>query len=459
MNRRKPSRPRAAAVLTAGAVVAGLVLTACSGSSGKSTATTAAAGTGSAGASSSSAGGGGGDVSATISLSMQQTDVKTGDPTTWALVQAFEKKYPKIKVNVTGQPVAQHDQSIDVAAQSHTLPTIFWLQGASTGVKLAQAGDLLDLSPILQRAGITAKIAPSTLAEFKSGNIQFGVPYQALVTGFYYNKKILSDNKLQLPKTFDDLVHVATVLHAKGITTISDGANQSAYSVWAFLTCLDRFGYDSKINGILSGSASYDNADFLHFYQDLAKLQKAGAFSSNVATQTYNQAVSAFGSGKAAFLDSGVWAASQLQSSSVGANVGYWVGSTFTDGVGTQNIAMNVVGAPLAVSGSVKPGSATYTAVEDFIDFYYSNAGQQIFIANGQPPVTTLKPVVPAAQTVFKAVLDGIHGLPAPHAQPDQYLSTASQNVMYDSLFGVIEGQLSPQSAVSMVAKSIKANK
>jgi raffinose/stachyose/melibiose transport system substrate-binding protein len=455
MKRGKPSRPTAT-MFTAGAAVVGLLLTACSGSSGKSAATSgsnAAAGTTSASS------GGSTDVSATISLSMQQTDVKTGDPTTWALVQAFEKKYPKIKVKVTGQPVAQHDQSIDVAAQSHTLPTIFWLQGASTGVKLAKAGDLLDLTPILQRAGITGKIAPATLAEFKTGNIQFGVPYQALVTGFYYNKKILADNGLQLPKTFDQLLHVATVLHAKGITTIADGANQSAYSVWAFLTCLDRFGYDAKINGILSGSTSYDNADFLRFYQDLAKLQKAGAFSSNVATQTYNQAVSSFGSGKAAFLDSGVWAASQLQSSSVGAHVGFWVGPTFTDGVGSQNVAMNVVGAPLAVSGSVKPGSSTYTAVEKFIDFYYSDAGQQIFIANGQPPVTTLKPTVPAAQTVFKAVLDAIHGVPTPRAQPDLYLSTASQNALYDSIFGVIEGQLSPQSATKMVQKAIKANK
>jgi raffinose/stachyose/melibiose transport system substrate-binding protein len=458
MKRGKSSRT-AATVFIGGAVALGLFLTACSSGSGGKTAATSGS---TAGVSSASSGGGGGgdtNLSATISLSMQQTDVKTGDPTTWALVQAFQKMYPKIKVKVTGQPVAQHNQSIDVAAQSHTLPTIFWLEGASTGVKLAKAGALLDLTPILQRAGIAAKISPTTLAQFKTGNIQFGVPYQALVTGFYYNKKILADNGLKLPKTFDDLVHAATVLHGKGITTIADGANQSAYSVWAFLTCLDRFGYDSKINGILSGSSSYDNADFLRFYQNLAKLQKAGAFSSNVATQTYNQAVSSFGSGKAAFLDSGVWAASQLQSSSVGAHVGFWVGPTFADGVGAQNIAMNVVGAPLAVSGSVKPGSATYTAVEKFIDFYYSDAGQQIFIANGQPPVTTLKPTVPASQTVFKAVLDGIHGVPAPHAQPDQYLSTASQNVMYDSIFGVIEGQLSPQAAVTMVQKSIKANK
>jgi raffinose/stachyose/melibiose transport system substrate-binding protein len=69
----------------------------------------------------------------TLTLLMQQTDVKTGDPTTWGIVQAFEKKYPNITVTVTGQPVAQHDQSIDAAAQSNTLPDMFWVNSAVAG--------------------------------------------------------------------------------------------------------------------------------------------------------------------------------------------------------------------------------------------------------------------------------------------------------------------------------------
>jgi raffinose/stachyose/melibiose transport system substrate-binding protein len=407
---------------------------------------------------SSSSGGGGSSSNGktTITLSMQQTDVKTGDPTTWALVQAFEKKYPNITVTVTGQPVATHNQDIEVAAQSHTLPTIFWVESAQVGAELAKDGALLNLTPIMAADGIT-DIPAATLTEFKEGNIQFGLPYQALLTGLFYNKKILSENGLTLPKTFDQLIHVATVLHAKGITTIADGANQSAYAVWSFLTDLDRFGYDGQIQSILAGQTSYDNPDMLRFYTDLAALQKAGAFSSDVSNQTYNQAVSAFTSGKAAMLDSGVWACGQLQTSSVGADTGFWPGPQFTDGVGNQNIAMNVVGAPIAVSGSVKPGTAEYSAVEKFIGFYYSAAGQQIFASNGQPPVTTYQPTIPASDTVFAATLAAVRGLPTPKNQPDQYLTAAEQNAMYDSIFGVIEGQLTPQAAVTTVSKAITA--
>jgi raffinose/stachyose/melibiose transport system substrate-binding protein len=410
-----------------------------------------------AGCASSSSGGGSSNGKTTITLSMQQTDVKTGDPTTWALVQAFEKKYPNIKVTVTGQPVAQHNQSIDVAAQSHTLPTVFWVESADVGAKLAKSGALLDLTPIMQKEGITGKIPAASLSAFKEGNVQFGLPYQALLTGLYYNKKVLSQNGLTLPKTFDQLVHAATVLHAKGVTTVAMGANQSAYALWSLLTDLDRFGYDGKIKAILAGKSSYDNPEFLRFYSDLAKLQKAGAFPSNVSTQTYNQAVSAFTSGKAAFLDSGVWAAGQIQDSTVAADTGFWAGPQFTDGVGNQDIAMNVVGAPISVSGSVKSGSPQYSAVEKFIGFYYSDAGQQIFADNGQPPVTTYQPKVGPKDTVFASVLAAVKGKPAPKEQPDQYLTTAEQNAMYDSIFGVIEGQMTPKAAVDSVQKALQA--
>lgn len=402
-----------------------------------------------------SSGSNGGNEKTTITLSMQQTDVKTGDPTTWSIVQAFEKKYPNITVTVTGQPVAQHDQSITVAAQSHTLPDIFWLNNASFGRNLTKSNALLDLTPMLKATGLTDKFPKQSLDAFKQGNVQFGVPYQALVTGFYVNKKLLSDNGLHVPTTFDELLNVVTVLNAKGIVPIANGANQSAYAVWSFLTMLDRFGYDSKIDDILAGKAKYNNPDFIAYYQAIQQLQKAGAFASNVSTQTYNQAVTEYTNGKAAFLDSGVWAAAAIQQSPAGSDTVFWNGPQFSNGVGNQNIAMDVVGAPLAVSGSLKSGSAQYDAVQKFIGFYYSDAGQQIFADNGQPPVTDATPKIPAKSTVLQSVLDGVKGKATPRNQPDLYLTTAQQNVMYDSIWGVIEGQTTPQQAAASVQTAL----
>ena len=395
----------------------------------------------------------------TITLSMQNTNVKATDPATYAIAQAFEKQNPNIKVNLTGQPVAQHLQSLTIAAQSHTLPDIFWVYN-STAAQMSQAGDVLDLAPMFKDLNLTSHFSPSMLAQFNSGNAQYGVPYQGLLTGIYYNKKILADNGLQVPVTFNDFLHVSKVLSSKGIVPLADGANNSPYSVWSFLRDLDNFGFQSKYKSILAGQSSYDNPDFLHLYEHIAQLRQAGAFASNVSTQSYFQAMSSFTSGKAAMFDAGVFASSSIQASPIANQVGFWTGPTFPDGVGNQNIVMNVASAPFAVSAQLKNNQTKYAAVEKFLGFYYSNAGQQLLADNGQTPVTDYKPQIDASKnSVFKTVVDAATqlGLISPATQPDLVVSTAVANSMYDSMYGVIEGQMSPKQAVDLVQTAISS--
>src|SRR4051812_14957647 len=361
INRRAGERGGSARVRAIGAAVAALLVSSLLAACGSGT-----------------TGGGG---SGTITLSMQNANVKTSDPATYGIVQAFEKKYPKIKVNLVGQPVEQHEQQMTIAAQSHTLPDVFWVYN-SLAQTMVKNGNLLDLTSILSGSDLTSKFPPSMLAGYKSGSTQYGVPYQALVTGLYYNKKILAKYNLTLPTTFDDLIQVSKTLHSHGVTTISQGANQSSFSVWAFLTMLDRFGWEQKQAGLLDGSVSYNNDDFKRLYGHIQELAKAGAFPSNMTTQNYQQSVDAFTSGKAAMLDSGVWAAGTIQSSSVGNDVGFWPGPTFGDGVGEQKLVMNAPSAPLVVSAEVKKSKSKLDAVTKFLQFYYSDAGQQILVDN-----------------------------------------------------------------------------
>ena len=298
------------------------------------------------------------------------------------------------------------------------------------------------------------------MANFADGDTQFGLPYQGLLTGYYYNKKILADNGLEPPVTFEDLVNIAETLSAKGITTISQGSSQSSFSVWAFLTDLDRFGYEDVYQDILSGDASYDNPDFLRLYEHIAELAEAGAFPSNTATQTYQQAVDAFANGDAAMLDSGIWSSSYLQDSKVAADVGFWVGPVYSDGVGEQNIVMNVPSAPFAVAAKVASDDAKLDAVERFFAYYYSDEAQQVLVDNGQPPVTLYEPQIDATKSsVFASVLDAANGVESPSAQPDLVVPEPVASAMYDSIYGVIQGQLSPKEALQLVQKAFDSSK
>ncbi len=398
---------------------------------------------------------------AEITLSMQNPDVKSADPATWAIVQAFQAENPNITVTVSGEAVAEHLQKLSIAAQSDTLPDVFWIYKANAE-EMQQAGKLLDLKPVLDEIGVTKNLPTSTVENFTANGAVYGVPYQELLTGLWVNNKILQDNGLEMPKTFDDLVNVAKTLHAKGITTISNGANQSSFSVWSFLVWLDRFGYEEKLPGLLDGSVKYDNPDFLRMYEHIAELRDAGAFPSNVSTQTYQQAVSQFTNGKAAMLDAGVWASTAIQESKVAPNIGFWAGAQFADGVGEQNIIMDVASAPLVVSQKVGGDPAKLDAIKKFLAFYYGDKGQQLLVDSGQPPVTNYQPQVDGTkQSALKVALDAATapGVSSPKSQPDLLVPTQVANAMYDSIYGVIQKQLEPKDALGLVQKALDENR
>jgi raffinose/stachyose/melibiose transport system substrate-binding protein len=400
---------------------------------------------------------GGSDGEVQLTLAMQNPDVESADPATWAIVEAFEDANPDVDVEITGQAVAEHLQNLTIAAQSDTLPDIFWVY-RSTAEEMLDADKLFDLGPILEDEGVLDRLPESTVEGFSRDEFVFGAPYQQLLTGLWVNEKILEEHGLQTPTTWTELVDAAETLRAADVTTISNGANQSAFSVWSFLAELERFGFSERIEGILDGSDTYANEDFLQFYEHLADLRDAGAFAPNVSTKTYQQAVDSFLNGDAAMLDAGVWAAGAIQESPVADQLGFWAGPEFDDGVGPQNLVMNVASAPFAVDHRVGDDEDKLDAVTRFLSFYYSDESQQILVDNGQPPVTDYEPDLdPEAQSALQTALDTADDseLENAPAQPDLLVPTPVANAMYDSIYGVIQDQLTPQEAVDYVQSAI----
>ena len=143
-------------------------------------------------------------------------------------------------------------------------------------------------------------------------------------------------------------------------------------------------------------------------------------------------------------------------------DIDFWQGPQFGDGVGEQNIIMNVASAPFAVDHKVANDKKKLDAVKKFIAFYYGDEAQQILVDNGQPPVTTYEAQVdPEKQNALKAALDATKadGVTSPQSQPDLLVPTPVANAMYDSIYGVIQGQLTPEAALELVQKAFDSNK
>jgi raffinose/stachyose/melibiose transport system substrate-binding protein len=393
----------------------------------------------------------------TLDVAIHVANPQGQEPAFYSIVQRFMEEHPEINIELHGTEQKAHIKKIKMMAQSDTLPDIFWVL-PSSAKELAESGLLLDLQPFLNdHPEMVENLHPNMLDSYNQDGQQFGMPYQSLVTGIWYNKALFEKHNLKLPETYEDLKTAVQIFHAKNIIPIAKGANDP-YSVWAFLTMLSRYGYFEKIDSILDGNESYNNEDFLNFYRKIAELRELGAFPKNVATQSYFQAVQMFLNGEAAMLDAGIWETKKIEESQIASDVGFWWGPTFADGVGNQKISSIVPAAPLVVNKHVEKDQAKYEASMKFLGFYYSEEGAAIMIENQVAPIIKFDGVVDSDNhPVFADVLNVMNDTTweSKPNQPDLIVSEGIANAIYDSIYGVINGIYSPEDALKVVDSKI----
>jgi raffinose/stachyose/melibiose transport system substrate-binding protein len=401
------------------------------------------------------------DEQVTLSVSMHVANVADQEPAMFGMLKKFQELYPNIKIDVTGADTNEHVKQMKLRAQSNTLPDIFWMLPAPAK-EMSQSGLLLDLSEFLNNNPDVATGIGSKLVDgYKDSGKQFGLPYQTLVTGLWYNKAIFDQFKVKVPETYDELVTATKVFKANNMITIAKGGKDN-FSTWAFLGMLTRYGYFDKIDKILNKEEKFNNPDFVNLFKKMDELRTLGAFPTNVTTLGYIQAVDVFLQGKAAMLDAGAWETKKIEQSPIGKNVGFSWGPTFTDGVGNQKISMVVGAAPLVASAKVKDNPAKYDAVQKFFKFYYSQEGTEVMIQNELPPVVKYEGTVDKTKfPVFANLVEqmSLPGWEKPIAQPDLVVSDAIANAMNDGIYGVINGIYSPEQALDSIDKKVSQQK
>ena len=395
----------------------------------------------------------------TIKFGIHVADPKTQEAVTYKIVQEFNKKYSgKYKVEFEAADTEAHSKNLKLEASDGTLPEIFWLDSAQAP-EYKEGGYLLDLSDFLKEYSSTDAALDDSVKKAFNDGIQYGLPYQCNVEGFFYNKDIAKELGVEIKNgtTFDELLDIVKKCNDKGITAIAQGNKNSSYAIWGYLAMLDRYGYSDYINDILNGKKKFNNEDLLKCFEKMQSLAKTGAFAKNMATQEYFDAKNTFESGKALFFDSGAWDSAELDEK-LGDKVGFWWGPTFSDSSYEQKAAMKVPSAPICVSAKVADDSAKKEAVYKFLEYYYSEDAAKISYEGSVFPATNYTGIkVEDTQHTLNEVVAAINeGWSSPASQPDQILSSAVQSQLYDSILGVLTGNYEPKDALAKIDEKMK---
>lgn len=417
-------------------------------------------GCGSSGKESSKEGDGGEVV---INFGIHVGNPKEQESVTYNIVQAFnEKNAGKYKVEFQAADTESHSKNMKLAASDNTLPEIFWLD-ASEAPEYSNAGVLLDLNDFLnENTEIKAALGGMESA-FTDDNGQYGLPYQCNVQGIFYNKELFDKVGVAYPTdetTYEDMLGMLAKFKENGITPLSIGSKNSGFAMWEFNETLARYGWEENIDSILAGDKKFNNEDLVTCFEKLKGLAEAGAFPENMATIEYFDAKQLFNEGKAAMFGTGQWDCAEFDKN-IGEKIGFWWGPTFTDSDYDQEVAMKVPSAPIVVNAEVAEDEEVQEAVFEFLKFYYSKEAAELSYEGSIFPATNYEGMSATdTQYAMNAMLDTLaSGWDSPSTAPDLTVTSAVQEALYNSLFGVMQETYTPEEALDLMDEALENSK
>lgn len=249
----------------------------------------------------------GSDLTATITYGIWDQNQA---PAIEASIEAFNKRYPNVTVNLSVTPFSEYWTKLQTQASSDTLPDLFWMNGPNIQL-YALNGKLEPITGAVNAGDIDPSKYPASLVDlYTVDETAYGVPKDFDTIGVWINKGLFEQAGVEIPGadwTWEDFqsaaAQISTALKADGVYGAAGGMDgQTTY----YNTILQAGG--SVIDGGKSGYSTPESQAGIQFWTDLI----ASGGSPSIAQLTDTSSDQWFTSGKLAMYWGGSWFRSAL---------------------------------------------------------------------------------------------------------------------------------------------------
>jgi multiple sugar transport system substrate-binding protein len=317
---------------------------------------------------SSGPGGSGGSSSGTINVVMAQYSSHT-QPYWTALVSRFEKKYPKIHVNLRVIDWNTLLQQVPTMIQTHSYPDVLNFNAYST---FAASGLLRPAKQVL---------SPATEADFESSFLssdsvkgtQYGIPWIASVRALGYNKQAFAKAGITSPPvTWSQFVADAQKLKKAGyIGYCLPLGSEEAQAEWSLWMWSNGGGWVTP-----SGQWSIDspqNKQAMNFLRTLANTDKVTEPNPGSTNRT-DGCWAQFAQGRVAMTE--IMPLGTFQSTSMKGSPVQWASAPWPRS--SASIPQFTLGVQDVLMAFNKPGNTSM--VRSFLDFVYAKSNYLSFV-------------------------------------------------------------------------------
>jgi len=329
--------------------------------------------------------------------------------------------------------------------------------GESLQGPMIRGGQLVDLSPYIAEYEWDSFLQPSLAARcsysadgttFGTGQL-WGIPSEAEIVGFYYNRQIFEDNGFEIPTTVAEFETLLQAIVDAGVTPIVYGTADKWQAIHMFGEIHATMTTREYLDGLIyrTGDQSFEDQSIIDAATKLVEWNNNGFFVEGFEALSGDDAAALFQAGEGALLMQGSWQAPAVKES-LGDNAGFFLMPPAEAG-----------GTVLHVGGVAIPYSITTNAADPdlsakFINSLISPEAFDAWISAGGLPAGEI-----SADKIVEGTVDGeLYAAWNSALEADSlghYLDWAAPG-FYDELTGQLQSLLGGQIEPADFAKALQ---
>jgi raffinose/stachyose/melibiose transport system substrate-binding protein len=374
-----------------------------------------------------------------------------------SLADEYMADHPNVTIDVTVLENENFKAKMATVMQTGEVPDIFQAWGGGTMNDQAEAGLLKDITADLAEDGWGDSFSPGALGVYSYNGVNYGVPRDMGMVGFWYNTELFADAGIDAPPaTWTELLDDVQALKDAGITPIAVGAGDKwpAAFTWEYL-CV-RIGGQAAFLAAESREGSFTDAPFVEAGEKVQELVDLDAFQDGFLASTWGDEGTLMGNGEAAMDCMGQWAPGSFRENSadgtgLDGKIGWFPFPMVEGGAGGASDGLG--GGNGFVVGANAPDAAV-----DFLK-YISSVESQI----AQAEIGMSVPVVTGAEAgltdpTLIMVQQGAAAAEYFQLYYDQYLPPAMGSVVNDAVQAIFAKTMTPLEAAQMIEDSAVEN-
>ena len=257
---------------------------------------------------SSSSGGGSGDGgSTTLTVWSWRVEDKAAYEKIFA---AYEKEHPGVTVDFKPFKATEYNKILATGLAGSDGPDVPQVRSYGGLQTTVASGSLVPLDGQVDLSSWDENIVAG--AKGKEDGKLYSVPLARQATVLFYDKKLFSDNGVQVPTTWDQFIAANETFLKKGITPLAVGAKDDwTLPIVHEILAGSRFGGTEFQKAVQSGAKDFTDPDFVASVEVLKTLEKY--MPKSVTGVAVTDAMTLFSSGKAAMYPGGSYDLATLQ--------------------------------------------------------------------------------------------------------------------------------------------------